>query len=175
MGARAGPEPKGPLQRGHEVAPLLLCRPVVDQPLDTSDDLTELGVVERPDQDHAGVGTLALGPLPRQRREVAAVARHENPRLLGGEFEHQRIIKPFERCVFSEREHIVATRSQWPPDSSRRQVRVQQQAHEPSGREPHERVQLAPLPDRTAVLCDRVRHLVGVALPIRERELDLAL
>jgi len=121
------------------------------------------------------VGTLALGPLPRQRREVAAVARHENPRLLCGEFEHQRIIKPLERRVFSEREHIVATRSQWPADTARRQVRVQQQAHEPSGRESYERVQLTPLLDRTAVLCDCFRYLVGVALPIRERELHLAL
>ena len=106
--------------------------PVVEQPGDAADDRSELVVGERPDQDAAGVMAVRLGPLSKQRREVAGVACHEDPSLLGGELEDLRVIQRAERRVGREAEHVVAALGEWSADALGRQVRIEQEA-QPSG------------------------------------------
>jgi hypothetical protein len=118
----------------------LLLGPLAEQSLDAGDDLAELAVIECPDQDHPSVRALRLGPLPRQRREVAAVACGKDSLLLGRQLEHQRIVESLERSVLGEREHVVAGSSERPADPPWRQVRVQQQPHAPLRPKPHERI-----------------------------------
>jgi hypothetical protein len=155
-------------QRDHEVAPLLL-GPLAEQSLDAGDDFTELAVIECPDQDHPSVRALRLGPLPRQRREVAPVACDKNSLLLGGELDHQRIVESLKRSVLGEREHVVTGDSQRPADPPWRQVRAQQQPRAALGPEPHERIQLAPLLNRAAALRNRVCDIVGLAVAVGQR------
>ena len=72
-----------------------------------------------------------LGPFARKRCEVAAVARDEHAPLGGGEFEHERVVEPFERRVDGECEDVVSCRGGG-------EVGVQQQPHR-GNREPSSR------------------------------------
>ena len=49
-----------PSQRHNEIASLLIRRPLANEALDTRDDLAELAVVERPDQNHARMRPLGV-------------------------------------------------------------------------------------------------------------------
>ena len=110
--------------RRHEIEPVLLLQPLVHESLDALEYPGELAVVERPDQDHAGVRSLRLGPFPRERREIAAIAGDQHALLGGGEFEHDRVGEPLVARVLGKREHIVTGVSQRSTDPLRRKVRV---------------------------------------------------
>jgi hypothetical protein len=90
------------------VAPLLLGCSLAQLTLDPGADLGELAVVARPDEDDACVRASGLGPLPRERREVSAVACNQHALLRCGELQHLGIGEPLKGGVFSEREHIVS-------------------------------------------------------------------
>jgi hypothetical protein len=91
----------------YEIAPLILLGPLVKQALDGRDDRSELAVPQRPDQDHAGVRSLGLGPFASEGREVAAVAGDQDA-MRGGQFEHARVVQSLDGCVCCEREHVVS-------------------------------------------------------------------
>jgi hypothetical protein len=48
--------------------PLRLGWPTVELAFDAGEDLGELAVIERPDEDQAGVRSLGFGPLAREWR-----------------------------------------------------------------------------------------------------------
>lgn len=91
-------------------APVLSGRSLHHEAFHAGHDLSEAAVVERPDQDAAGVGAAGLRPLTEGRREVAAVACHQHPTLAGRQGHHVRVIKPLERRLGGERPHVVPGR-----------------------------------------------------------------
>ena len=159
----------------HEIAPFVLLRSLVQECPNAVEYPGELAVVERPDQDHAGVRSLRLGPFPCEWREVAAVARDQHALLGGCEFEDGWVGEPLEAHVRGQREHVMTGVCERGADPLRREVRVEQQPHGRLLDELHERVELAPRVDRAAVLRNRFGDLVRVAVAIRERERDLPL
>ncbi len=74
-------DPPGGLEGGADIAPLHLCGPALEPGVDAGDDLAKLAVVERPDEDEAGVRAPGLGPLAGEGCEVTAVAWRD-PRAL---------------------------------------------------------------------------------------------
>ena len=117
------------LDRYDEIGPRPLTRALLEQTRDLADDSPELVVAQRPDQDAACMRTTPLGPLPQDRREVAAVASDENAMLGGREREHLWIGEPFERLLLCQRDHVVTPPAERFRHVSRREVCVEQELH----------------------------------------------
>jgi len=159
-------------QGDDEAVPLLLLWPAFEVAPDSGDDRCELGVVECPDQDQARVVARGLGPFARERREVAAVTRDEQALLGGCEFEHERVVEPFERRVGGEREDVVSRVLKRVGDAVGGEVGVQPEPHGRLrlGGEFDERVELMPLRGVAAVLCDPGGDLLGIGVAVGECE-----
>jgi hypothetical protein len=119
-----------------------------------------------------------LGPLADERSEVAAVARDEDAVVFSGEAEDVWVVEALEWSFLGQRHDIVAPAAEGLADASRRQVRVEQQAHvrlRAGAGEFDERVELAPLLNRLPVLRDRLVHLgcVGVAVRLHQPQMAL--
>lgn len=84
--------PQSNSERYNYLAPVFLSGPFLEVAFDGPDDLPELAVIKRPDEDDASMCALRLGPFPRKRREVAAVAGDEHTVPASGEFEYGRIV-----------------------------------------------------------------------------------
>ena len=164
-------------ERDGQVAPLILGWPKAELAFDTLDDLGELAVVERPDEDQAGVRSSRFGPLARYRCEVATVARNQHAPFGRGQLEHLRVGEPLVGRVFGERQNVVAALAQLGRDTARREVRVKQQAQVwlYRGRELDEGVELVPRRGCATVLRYRFRDLAGVAVAVGDGKAYLTL
>jgi hypothetical protein len=94
---------RGSSERDGQVTPLLLGWPAAELAFDTGEDLGELAVVERPDQDQARMRSLRFSPLASDRCEVATVARDQHTPFGCRQLEHLWVGEPLVRCVFGER------------------------------------------------------------------------
>lgn len=83
------------------------------------DDGGELVVVERPDQDAAGVAAIGFGPLSEQGSEIPRVAGDQDAILLSREFEDLRIIESPQRSIGGQAQDVVAALFEGGPDALR--------------------------------------------------------
>ncbi len=96
-------------ERDRQVLPLFGVGTIAKELSDPVDDGGELAVVERPDQDAAGMVPVSFGPLSQQRGEVPRVSGHENASLLGRKFENLRIVPSPQRDVGRQAQYVVTT------------------------------------------------------------------
>lgn len=121
------------LERDRDVPQTRLPRSLMQQASEPLEDRAKLVKPERPDEDAPGVRSAALGPLPEQRCDVAAVARHENSVLGCRQCQHVGVGEALEIGSLAQRSHVVAIPTQGASDASTRQVGVEEQAHRELG------------------------------------------
>jgi len=102
-----------------------LGRVELEQPLDSCDDLGELGVIECPDEDRAGVRAACLGPVAQQRLEVPPIPRHEDAALDRSQLEHLVVRQALRGRLFAEGAHVASRSAKRLCDVSRGQVMIE--------------------------------------------------
>lgn len=135
-------------------------------------------MVERPDQDAAGVRASRLRPVPQDGGEVAGVAGDEDPPLTCRQLQHVGVVEPFQRRDPREGQHVVPVVAKWVADPPRRKVRVQEEPHSLAvapRRHLDERVEGAELFHGSAVVGNELVDFVGVFGVVGKGEADLAL
>src|SRR5262249_10579964 len=152
------------LDRDDEAAPVLRVRVLGEPVVDALNDLVELAVWERPDQDYAGMLPACCWPAAGKRCEVAAVPVDGDPLVLGRELEDWPVVESFEIGLGGERPDVVSALAERVAAPPRREVRVEQDTHElpRCSLRLDERVELLPRFERPAVLRDRFLDLFRI-------------
>lgn len=140
---------------------------IIEQPADGTDDRAELVMVQGPDEDAARVVATCLGPLAKQRGEVAGVPGDEDACFGGGELEHERVVERTEPGVGGKAEHVVAPLFEGRADPFRGQVGVEEQTQRSGPDDLDEREEHRDVGHWAPIVSDRLVDLLGVRVAVR--------